>query len=246
MPKTTTPLLTEDFYKTAISAPLAATWDIILNVTTPPVNKKWFIIVDPASQANREKMYYHDVIGNLIYVKWVNRVNPKAHIIWDTVQINDTSLVFNYLSRLNSTTFFIEQLTSLWINVFWWPVLYWIKTVSVADTPLTMINGATNFIYYKATTNTINSAISESVVTADKWIVVAEVVTASWIITSINYRQKYRYCYFNKYSLWNTSTFDVTNWSSIASIYWYLYGYFNKLKYKYFYRYKLKLYLNNP
>jgi len=236
MPKTTTPLLTEDFYKTAISAPLAATWDIILNVTTPPVNKKWFIIVDPASQANREKMYYHDVIGNLIYVKWVNRVNPKAHIIWDTVQINDTSLVFNYLSRLNSTTFFIEQLTSLWINVFWWPVLYWIKTVSVADTPLTMINGATNFIYYKATTNTINSAISESVVTADKWIVVAEVVTASWIITSINYRQhKFSIwasidtviltntvwlvdTYTITYSDWNTSTFDVTNWSSIASI----------------------------
>jgi hypothetical protein len=63
-------------------------------------------------------MYYHNVSGNVIYVKGVNRVNPKEHFALDKVQINDTSLVFNYLSKNQSTTFYIEQLSALDINIW--------------------------------------------------------------------------------------------------------------------------------
>ncbi len=160
MPKTTTPLLVEDFYKTTLTEDVNASWDIELKVATPPLNKKGFIIVNPVSSSWRERMYYHDVIGNTIYVKWVNRISPKEHKALDVVQINDTSLIFNYLSKSLSTTFFIEQLTSLWVKVFWWPVLKWISTVSVSDTSLTMSDWTTNYIYYKVSTNEIKTATS--------------------------------------------------------------------------------------
>lgn len=236
MSKITTPLLVEDFYRTKLSLDVNPTWDIELTVTAPPANTKGFIIVDPESEANRERMYYHNVIGNIIYVKWVNRVNPKEHFAQDNVQINDTSLIFNYLSRLQSTTFYVEQLTALGINVWWGPVLKWIETVSVADTPLTVTDAATNYIYYKGSTNEIKSAIAEATVTTDKWIIVADVVAASWSITSISYRKNWLTTWISidtvtltwtvglvdTYTILFTdgtsSTFNVTNWSNIASI----------------------------
>jgi len=236
MPKTTTPLLMEDFYRTTLTADLNPTWDIELNVTNPPANTKGFIIVDPESEANREKMYYHDVIGNIIYVKGVGRTDPKQHFALDKVQINDTSLIFNYLSKLNSTTFFVEQLDVLDIKVFWWPVLNWITTVSVVDTLLTVVDWATNYIYYKATTNTIHTATSEATVTTNKWIIVADIVTASWAIVSIDYRKNWLIIwsyidtitltgtvglvdtYTILYTDWTSSTFDITNWKGINSI----------------------------
>jgi len=236
MPKVTTPLLVEDFYKTTLTADVNASWDIELEVTTPPLNKKGFIIVNPESNSERERMYYHDVIGNIIYVKWVNRIDPKEHFALDKVQINDTSLIFNYLSKALSTTFFVEQLTSLWVKIFWWPILKWITTVSVSDTSLTMVDWATNYIYYKASTNEIKTAISEVTVWTDKWIIVADVVTASGIITSISYRHHKLFIgrdiesvtktntvwlvdtYTILYSDQTTSTFNITNGSSIANI----------------------------
>lgn len=236
MSKTTNPILVEDFYIATSLTDLSDSWDLEITVNTPPSNTKWFIIVDPNSQANRERMYYHNVIGNTIYVRAINRVNPKQHYAQDKIQINDTSLIFNYLSKLQSTTFYVEQTALLEVKIWGWPVLVWINTISVEDTTLAMTNTATNYIYYKTTTNEIKTTTVEANATTDKWIIVAEVTAVAWSITTINYRHHELMSwntidsivltsmawlvdtYTITYTDWTTSTFNITNWNWIASI----------------------------
>lgn len=220
MPKTTTPLLVEDYYRTSLWADVSATWDIELTVTTPPSNTKWFIVITPESEANRERAYFHDVVGNTIYIKEENRINPKAHYENDLVQINDTSLVFNYLSKRSSTTFFVEQTWSLWVTVWGWPVMKNNIIQSIDDTNLTLVDDTTNYIYYDHSDNTIKSSISEASIA---WIITSEVTTASWLITSISYRN-YAFNVVNvaglefqgAYNNWTSYTQNnlVTYWAS--------------------------------
>jgi len=236
MTKTTDPLLVQDFYKTELSIDVPASWDITLTVLSAPLNSKGFIIVDPESESNRERMYYHDVVGNTILVKWVNRIDPKEHFALDKVQINDTSLIFNYLSKLQSTTLYIEQLDVLDINVWWGPILKGIDTVSVSDTLLTVTDSSINYIYYKASTNEIKSALAEGTVATDKGIIIADITAAWGAITSVEYRQHKLFVWNSidtvtlSWSEWLVDTytilftdetetyFNVTNWSNIDSI----------------------------
>lgn len=188
MPKITQNILVEDFYKTTTAWAIAISWDISFTVGTPPVNKKGFIIIEPDSSSKRERMYYHDVIGSIIYVKWINRVSPTDHLAGATVQINDTSLIFNHISALWSTTFYCEKIASLGLIVWGWPIADGITTISVADTSIVVINNTTNYIYYKKSTNEIKTTTVEATANTDFGIIVAEVVTASGIITQVNYR----------------------------------------------------------
>jgi hypothetical protein len=54
-------------------------------------------------------MYYHDVIGNRIYVRGVNRFSPKAHASTEVVKINDVAEIFNTFSDMIAQTFYIEK-----------------------------------------------------------------------------------------------------------------------------------------
>ena len=195
-------ILTEDFYKTSITEAIVSLWDIDFEVAVAPANTKWFIIVNPESSTLREKMFYHNVVWNRIYVKWSNRTNPKLHDEASWIQINDTSDIFNYLSKSLSTTFFVEKSWWLAVTVWWWPVLKENAEVEVLNTNLTMAYSATNYICYNFDTNTISSHETE------QGIVVAEVVTSGWIITTIWYRHY-------KFSInWIKSPYDVAveNW----------------------------------
>jgi len=179
---TTRTIKTEDFYKTTITEAIVGTWDIDFTVATPPVNTRGFIIINPTSTSLRERMYYHDVIWSRVYVKWINRPNPKTHLITAWIQINDTANIFNYLSEISSTTFFVEKTWSLAATVWGWPLLKDNVEVVVLDTSVTFTDNTTNYICYNETTNTITSQTSE------QDIVMAEVTTASWVITSIKYK----------------------------------------------------------
>lgn len=216
MPKTTQNILLEDLYRTKTSSIIASSWDVSFTVTTPPQNKKGYILIEPDNDSKREKMFYHDVVWNTIYVKWVNRTNPTDHVIWVNVQINDTALIFNHLFEQDATTFYCEKTGNLSLNVWGWPVLRWIETINITDTPITVTNNITNYIYYKSETNQILSNTSESAITTDKWIVVAEVVAASGVITSIKYRN-HKFSIGNFISSieetsvsWRTHTYTIT------------------------------------
>ena len=73
---TTKKILFEDFFKSTITENIVDSWDINFEVASAPVNKQWFIIINPESLSLRERMFYHDVVWNRIYVRWVNRYSP--------------------------------------------------------------------------------------------------------------------------------------------------------------------------
>jgi len=186
MSNTTKQLLTESFYATTISENIPASGSCDFSVWQAPENKKWWIIISPSSWAKRERMFYHDVIGTRIYVKWSNRVNPTSHAIWDPVQINDISELFNYFSVIWSSTFYVEKWDGLSVTVWWWPVLIMDGvTKSVDDTAITLVNNTTNYIYFDTTTISTKNSTSESTIINDKWVCVCEITTAGWEISSI-------------------------------------------------------------
>ena len=202
MSNTTKEINVQDFYKTTLIDSISSTWDVDFEVWTAPTYTRWFIIINPESSALRERMYYHDVIWNRVYVKWINRIEKKEHDIWATIQINDLSLIFNYLSDISSTTFYVEKIRNLVVNIWWWPILKDNQTISVADTLITLVNDSINYIYYDKDNNLIESSTVLS--TAEEWIITAEITTASWIISSINYRN------------YKLNTLSVTEWASIT------------------------------
>jgi len=197
-------LLVEDFYKTTITEDISTLWDIDFTVAQAPQNTKWFIIINPNSTLNREKMFYHDVVWDRIYVRWVNRTDPKTHTSWDGIQINDSADIFNYISQNLQTTFNIEKTGSLAVQVWWWPIMKDNVEVAVADTDLTLTDGITNYICYDPDTNTITKQTSETD------IVVAQITTAGWVITDIKYRNhKLNIQTPITFSVWSTTEWEV-------------------------------------
>ncbi len=191
MTDTTTRLLTESFYATTISevSGIASSGDVDFTVTTPPVNPKGFIIISPGVLAKRERMFYHLVSGSRIYVKGINRTDAKAHLLWEPVQINDSSDLFNYFSDVVSTTFYIEKKWGLDVTVWWGPsMLVGTETKIAADTDLSLSNNTTNYVYYIPATNVITSTATFGAIAWANGIGVADVVTSGWVVTSVAYR----------------------------------------------------------
>lgn len=101
-------------------------------------------------------MYYHDVVGNRIYVRGVNRINPKEHTEGEVVKMNDVAEIFNTFSDMISSAFYVEKTGGLTVKVWGGYVTYNGNQVLVADTDLTLADNTTNYIKYAFNTNTIS------------------------------------------------------------------------------------------
>lgn len=177
-------LKVENLYNTTVTSVgwIPSSGDCDFTVAVAPQNTNWFIIISPDNPTRREIMYYHNVIGNRIYVRWENRVLPKAHIATETVKMNDVAEIFNTFSDMISQAFYVEK--TGWLNVrVWWGYVYynWLP-VSVPDTNLTMTDNTTNYIKYDYPSNTF------SVDTVNSGNIKAQVITIGGVITSIGYR----------------------------------------------------------
>lgn len=211
MPNTTRQILVEDFYATTITGsnvPSTGDFTVTLATAPKPWHDKGWIIFSPNDSGLRERCYYHSMSGSTISVYWINRFEPKAHLTWATVQINDVSNIFNYLSEISSSTFYVERTGGLWVTIWGWPFLRDNLTISVGDTNLTLTNNATNYIYYKWSSNEIKSAISDVLAVADDGIVVSEVVCASSLVTGV-FPRNHKMC-----------TFTITEWPQWATWVW--------------------------
>lgn len=206
-------ILFEDFYKTTIIDTIPDSWDVDFEVASAPENKQWWIIVNSDSSSLRERMFYHNVVWNRIYVRWVNRHTPKEHLPWSVVQINDSALIFNFLSENVSTTFWVEKLGWLNVNIWWWPILLWTTMSEVSDTTLLLSNNVVNYIYFDLDSNTIKTTTSENTAISDNWIIQVEIITASWQISEINYR-KYSIIKWTPWEPW----VDWDDWKSAYEV----------------------------
>ena len=219
----------EDFYKTTTVDLIADSWDVDFEVWTAPANTMWWIIVNPESSSLRERMFYHDVIWSRVYVRWVNRYTAKEHLATSTVQINDSALIFNYLSENLSTAFYVEKVSWLNVIIWGWYILDWQTTSEAADTALTISNNTTNYIYYDLDTWTLKTSTSEATVLADNWIIWVEITTSSWNISEINYRKYFiaRWVTWPQWDKWDTwqqwaiwNTWETQNINDLQDIDW--------------------------
>ena len=233
MSKTSNYIYVEDYYQTTLQNDLSDSWDLTIQVIQAPINKKWFLVLSADVEANKERVFYDDVQGNNIYVKEINRINPKTHTSWDKIQINDTSLIFKYITELGSSTWYVEKTWDLEIKVWGWPILKWTETISVDDKTLTLSDNNTNYIYYKTDTNEFLNSTSEPTNFA---IILSEVITSWWKITQVKYRRHWLFIwnyiesitktwtnvltdtYTITYTDWSTSTFNITNGRGITSV----------------------------
>lgn len=191
MSNTTKRIYVEDFYETTItSVSIPSSWDFTMDVGVPVTNSSGWIIISPDDWNLRERCYYHTTSGNgyTIHVRWINRYSAKAHTQWEDVKINDVSNLFNYFSDITSSGFYIEKLWSLSVRVWWGPILKDWLCITLEDTDLVMTNDATNYIYYKHSDNIVKTTTSENTALLDEWIIVANVTTAWWVVSSVEYR----------------------------------------------------------
>lgn len=120
MTLTTKNINIENFYNTLITSDIAASGDVSFTVAVAPTgtsNTKGFVIVEPNDSAKRERMFYTRS-GSTLTVKGINRFNANAHLTGATIKMNDTAEVFNFLQANISTTFYIEPLGGLDVNVW--------------------------------------------------------------------------------------------------------------------------------
>lgn len=177
-------LKVQNLYNTSLTQDggIPPSGDCDFTVATAPTRTYWYIILSPDNALQREIMYYHNVVWNRIYVKWVNRIWAKEHSEWEVVKMNDVAEIFNTFSDMIAQTFYVEKTWPLTVNVWGGYVSYNGVPVLVADTPLTLTDNATNYIKYDFISNTI------TVDTTNSGNIKAIVVTLSWSISTVEQR----------------------------------------------------------
>lgn len=200
---------TQDLYRALITEEvgIAASGDASFTVTTPPNRTNGFLVLSPDNSISRETVYYHDVVGNRIYVRGVNRKSPKFHPKGDAVQMNDVEEIFNFYSDMTSPLFYTEKTGGLNVRVWGGTVLVNGEQQTVADTNLTLTDNTTNYIVYDYVTNIV------SVNTTGVGLVKATAIVVSGLITSITYNI-IKESYINKWS------FIISDIQKQSFIYW--------------------------
>ena len=150
---------TQDLYRVSITeaAGIAASGDVDFTVSVAPTRTNGFLVLSPENATSREVVYFHNVIGNRIYVRWVNRRSPKLHPANDSVQMNDVEDIFNYYSDMVSPLFYMEKTGTLNVRVWGGTVLVNRTQVTIADTNLTLTDNMTNYIVYDYLTNIVSA-----------------------------------------------------------------------------------------
>lgn len=173
----------QDLYKVLVteSGGIAASGDVNFTLSSAPRYTNGFLVIEPDSTTNRETVYFHNVVGNRVYVRWVNRKNPKFHAVSTTVQMNDVEEIFNFYSDMTSPLFYVEKTGGLNVRVWGGTVLVNSSQTIIPDTNLTLTNNTTNYIVYDYVTNVV------SVNTTGTGLVKATAVVVSGLITSIVY-----------------------------------------------------------
>jgi hypothetical protein len=209
-------LLFQNSYKTLLTEPITSLWDIDFTLAEAPRYNKWFIVISPNSTIDKEILFFDSKDWARVFVKWVNRDDPKEHIAWEIVQINDVAEIFNFLSQNLATTFYLEKTWNLSVKVWGWNVLVDNEDFVVWDTNIDLADWVTTYICYDHLNNDVFSSLTQ------ENIVMAVVTTAWWEITNIGYRN-YKINATNIKSPYDLAVEQWYQWSEVqwlASLQW--------------------------
>jgi len=151
-----TQLKVENFFDTVLSN-LSVPWsgDITLTLGQIPSYSRGIVIISPDNPSQREVCYFHNAVGNTIYITGTNRINPKTHAKNEVVRMNDVAEYFNYLSNNTSQAFYVERTSDTTINVFGGDIMINDIAYTLNDTQFTLTADGTYYIGLDTTSGTI-------------------------------------------------------------------------------------------
>ena len=151
-----TQLKVENFFDTVLSN-LSIPWsgDITLTLGQIPSYSRGIVIISPDNPSQREVCYFHNAVGNTIYITGTNRINPKTHAKNEVVRMNDVAEYFNYLSNNTSQAFYIERTSDTTINVFGGDIMMNSIQYTLSDTVINLTIDGTYYIWFDVWTQLI-------------------------------------------------------------------------------------------
>ena len=183
----TSKLYLQNLYEpTLTSATVASSGDVTFTLSVTPTYTKWFLSFSPSNAAQREIVYFDDVIGSTVYVKsenrWLGWTTAKAHTQGEVVAMKDVAEIFNFFSNNISSAFYVEKKGWLNVNVWWGSVFYNQAYQAFSDAAFVLTASTTNYIQYDYPTNTLSVSLTDWARTK------AIVTTNSTTITNITYQ----------------------------------------------------------
>ena len=209
----------QNFYKSAlVSAILAGnasdTTEKSFQISESPTVDKWWIVVDFLDY-KREIIFYHRVDGTTIYYYDYNRQHPELnHDIWAIVQLNDVAEYMNWLSQNTEDFWVIKKLENpgLTITVLWWSIKLNNQDIEISDNTFTLSDNTTNYVVLDYTDNTTKVLTD---ITTFTGIILGEVKTSNWDITSITDKRQHTTA-----MLFDDVSLSFENWKAIIKDSW--------------------------
>ena len=177
-------LILENYFTTSLMNVVddSSTWEIEFQLSVAPASDFWYLIIDYVDTNKREEIFYHRKSGSSVYTYWVNRNNPRSHDIWASVQINDSASIFNYITTLLPTHFFMYKTSETTCFIKGWNIFDNGEYKVIPDRTDISLSTWTNHIYIQ---DWVIEATTSSV--TDKLIVGEVVVDWAGNITELNH-----------------------------------------------------------
>lgn len=207
-----TRLKTQNFLTWIVTDAIITTWDFSATISPTPSYTKGFIVIDSTNAWTREELYFHNRVGNTIFVAEINRPNPKFHSAGATYQMTNSAELINYLSDNTNTFWYVEKIWGLNIVVWGW----YVKTLTwrqlIADTQITLPAQETNYIYLSST-NVIAATLDLSI--AEAWTILATVISWATKVANISQEQP-----FGGWIGWTVDTSNLVHITWAETITW--------------------------
>jgi len=178
-----TKLTTENFFSTQLTVGVddSIVWEIEYQLAVAPQSDVWYLIIDYLDSEKREEVFYHRKAWTSIFQYWVNRTNPQVHAVSASVQLNDSSSIFNYIINLLPDHYFMYK---TWVSSMYikgWKIYDNWSYYTIPDVTDLTFSIWTNYLYIddfeiKTTTDSLS----------DKLIFGDVIVDWSWFITTFN------------------------------------------------------------
>jgi len=178
----------QKWYKWTLNATLqnTSTGEIEIKLSIAPISSLGFVTIEPWVNLKEETIFYHRVVGNSIFVYWVNRDNPLQHIIGSSIVLANSVDIFNYMLDSEQAPYiFKKSVSDVIIKGGKFYINNTLITINDVDTSVPLEDKVldpndTNYVYIKNNDYFISQAYD-----ATLYPVADIVVDAWWNITSI-------------------------------------------------------------
>jgi len=177
--------------------------EFTISVETAPVVSKWWVYVDFTKDDKRDLIFFHRRVGTTLYYYRMNRdldsngTYASTHEKWAYLQLNDVDKWIDREFDVSDDLWYIEQLWTTKLKIYWWTVYYsWVQKTIADSAYLTPADGT----WYAVLDFSDDTVKLVAAVDYDKHLWFSTIIVASSAITSIT-NQKWEQLHRNKTTL---------------------------------------------